>query len=306
MRKLYLSLAIFSHFMINTMAQEASPLYDNIPNSKAAPNEEVSEKKNGQLSLSKISIPSIYYFPAPEKISNGAAVIVFPGGGYRTNSLSHEGFDIAKRLNDIGVTAFVVKYRLPDDATMVTKEIGPLQDAQQAIKLVRENASTYHIDPARIGIMGFSAGGHLASTLGTHCKEAKITNEKNVSLRPSFMILVYPVISFQEEIAHKGSREALLGKGPSPDKIQLYSNELQITKDTPPTFLIHASDDDVVVAANSVRFYENLLDQEVPAELHIYQRGGHGFGLFNKTTTDDWFERCKNWMQANQWLTLKK
>lgn len=307
MRKIYLTLAILLHISINTMAQDASPLYsDKIPNRKEAPDQEVTEKKNGQLSLSKISIPSIYYFEAPEKISTGATVIVFPGGGYRTNSLSHEGFDIAKKLNEIGVAAFVIKYRLPDDATMLSKEIGPLQDAQQAIKLVREKASTYHLDPERIGIMGFSAGGHLASTLGTHFKEAKIANDKNVSLRPSFMILVYPVISFQDDICHKGSRESLLGKEPAADKVQLYSNELQITNETPPTFLVHASDDDVVVSANSIKFYENLLDHHVPAELHIYQRGGHGFGLHNKTTKDDWFERCKNWMDANQWLSAKK
>jgi acetyl esterase/lipase len=302
MQKIYFTLAL-TFFMINAMAQESFPLYpDNIPNRKVTPNEEVSQQKNGNISLSKISIPSIYHFPAAEKVSTGTAVIIFPGGGYGTNSLSHEGFDIAKKLNEIGVTAFVIKYRLPSDAIMETKEIGPLQDAQQAIKLVREKSTSYRIDPERIGIMGFSAGGHLASTLGTHYKEAHITNEKNTSLRPSFMILLYPVISFQNEICHKGSRENLLGKEPTAEKIQLYSNELQIATDTPPAFLVHASDDDVVVPANSIRFYEKLLEHRVSAELHIYQQGGHGFGLSNKTTRDEWFERCKNWMQANQWL----
>ena len=136
---------------------------------------------------------------------------------------------------------------------------------------VREKAATYKIDAHRIGVLGFSAGGHLASTLGTHYKESKIPNEKKTNLRPDFMILIYPVISFQNDIGHRGSRDQLLGKNPTPQKIDLYSNELQITAETPPTFLIHASDDDVVVPANSVRFYENLLKHHVQAELHIYQ-----------------------------------
>jgi acetyl esterase/lipase len=181
-----------------------------------------------------------------------------------------------------------------------------LQDAQQAIKLVREGAALYKISPNRIGIMGFSAGGHLASTAGTHFKTITISNEKKTNLRPDFMILGYPVVSFQDDIGHRGSRDRLIGKSPSKEKIELYSNELQVTTDTPPTFLIHATDDDVVLPANSIRFYESLLKNNVPAELHIYEHGGHGFGLNNKTTKDDWFDICKNWMDANGWLTPKK
>jgi acetyl esterase/lipase len=302
MNKLSLTLALL--FSITTlMAQDTFPLYaDKIPNSKPTANEEFSEQRDGPTFLRKISIPTIQYFPAPEKIATGAAVIIFPGGGYRGNAIRHEGIDVAKRFNEMGVTAFVVKYRLPDDATMVNKEIGPLQDAQQAIKIVREKAAQYKIDVNRIGIMGFSAGGHLASTLGTHFKDAKISNEKNTSLRPDFMILVYPVISFQDDICHKGSRENLIGKQPSKENIALYSNELQVTAETPPTFLIHASDDDVVAPANSIKFYENLIQHNVKAELHVYQAGGHGFGLHNKTTPDDWFGRCKSWLESNRWL----
>ena len=177
-----------------------------------------------------------------------------------------------------------------------------LQDAQQAIRIVRERQQLIISILMRIGVLGFSAGGHLASTLGTHYKESKVSNEKKTSLRPDFMILIYPVISFQNDIGHRGSRDQLLGKNPTPQKIDLYSNELQITAETPPTFLVHASDDDVVVPANSVRFYENLLKHNVQAELHIYQRGGHGFGLNNKTTKDEWFLSCKNWMDSNGWL----
>ena len=304
MQKCYLGLLIILFFMNRHLtAQDISPLYpDIIPNSKKAVNEENAEHRDGLTSIRKISIPTMQYFPASGKNVTGSALIIFPGGGYQSNSYTHEGENVAKKFNEIGVAAFVVKYRIPDDRIMPDKEIGPLQDAQQAIKTVREKAALYKINPEQVGILGFSAGGHLASTAGTHFKELKIPNEKNVNLRPNFMILIYPVISFQDDICHKGSREQLLGKTPTSQKIDLYSNELQITAETPPTFLVHASDDAVVVPANSVRFYENLLKKNVKAELHIYQNGGHGFGLYNPTTKDDWFLSCKNWMDSNGWL----
>jgi acetyl esterase/lipase len=188
---------------------------------------------------------------------------------------------------------------------MLNKEIGPLQDAQQAIKTVRMRAKEWNIDTNRIGIMGFSAGGHLASTAGTHFTTAVIDNKENINLRPNFMILIYPVISFQDSIGHIGSRERIIGKRPAKDKIDLYSNELQVNEKTPPTFIVHASDDDGVNPNNSVVFYQSLIKYKVPAELHIYQNGGHGFGMNNKTTNDKWMERCKNWMIANGWLTRK-
>ncbi|WP_276374192.1 alpha/beta hydrolase [Chryseolinea sp. H1M3-3] len=306
MLKISLTLPLILLLMNTIFAQDTFPLYkDKIPNSKSTANEEKTEERNGMTIVSKISVPTIRYYPASEKTSTGAAVIIFPGGGYSINAVRHEGYDIAKRFNEVGITAFVVKYRIPEDETMVEKEIGPLQDAQQAIKMVRENAAAYKIDPQRIGVMGFSAGGHLASTIGTHYSELKIENPKNTILRPDFMILIYPVISFQDDIGHRGSRDRLLGKNPTKEKIDFYSNELQITNETPPTFLVHASDDSAVLSINSVRFYENLLKHKVPAELHIYQAGQHGFGLNNKTTKDDWFQRCINWMESNGWLTKK-
>lgn len=306
-----LKLSIFLFCVIVSMnklfAQETSPLYlDKIPNSKQAANEEKSEERNGITIVSKISEPTLSYFPAPGQDQTASAVIIFPGGGYAINALSHEGLDVARKFNEIGISAFVVKYRIPDDRTMLNKEIGPLQDAQQAIKVAREQASKYKIDPERIGIMGFSAGGHLASTAGTHFKETHISNEKNTSLRPNFMILIYPVISFQDDIGHRGSRNNLLGNDPSKEKVNLYSNELQVTKETPPSFLVHASDDKTVAVANSIKFYESLVKQNIPAEMHIYQEGGHGFGLNNPTTEDDWFLTCKHWLKANGWLNEKK
>ncbi|HEX6227079.1 MAG TPA: alpha/beta hydrolase [Chryseolinea sp.] len=293
--------------MNNKLIAQPRPLYpDLIPNSKKTANEEHVEGGDGPTMIKKISLPTIQYFAPSVPNATGSAVIIFPGGGYSSNAITHEGTDIAKKFNEIGVAAFVVKYRIPDDKTMPDKEIGPLQDAQQAIKVVREKAADYNISPQQIGIMGFSAGGHLASTAGTHFKESKIPNEKKTNLRPDFMILVYPVISFQDDIAHQGSRSQLLGKSPSPQKKEIYSNELQITPETPPTFLVHASDDEVVVPANSIRFYENLLKNNVKAELHIYQGGGHGFGLNNETTNDEWFLSCRNWMETNGWLSMSK
>jgi acetyl esterase/lipase len=286
-------------------AQEIFPLYpDKIPNSKPAPNDEKKEESDGITIVRKISVPTLEYFPAGSQERN-AAVIIFPGGGYAINAIQHEGYDVARKFNEVGVTAFVVKYRIPDDKTMVNKTIGPLQDAQQAIKTVREQADKFKIDPKRIGIMGFSAGGHLASTAGTHYKDAQIANDKKINLRPDFMILIYPVISFQSDIGHRGSRNNLLGDDPTPEEVNLYSNELQITKDTPPSFLVHAGDDKVVPVGNSIKFYENLLEHDVPAELHIYQEGGHGFGLKNPTTPEDWFMTCKHWLEANDWLKGK-
>jgi acetyl esterase/lipase len=231
-----------------------------------------------------------------------SAVIVIPGGGYFITASGHEGSDIAKSFNEVGITAIVIKYRMPSDRTMINKEIGPLQDAQQAMLITRENADKWGIDPTKIGIIGFSAGGHLVSTLGTHFSESLIPNPKNTSLRPDFLILGYPVISFQDSLTHMGSRDNLIGKNPTKEKKDFYSNELQVTKNTPPSFLFHASDDDGVKVMNSVLFYQALLSNGVKSEMHIYQNGGHGFGLINKTTNDRWMESCRNWMRHNGWL----
>jgi acetyl esterase/lipase len=150
--------------------------------------------------------------------------------------------------------------------------------------------------------MGFSAGGHLACTVGTHFKKAVIPNPKGTSVRPDFMVLIYPVISFKDSIGHLGSREQLVGKKPSAQKILEYSNEMQVTAATPPTFLVHASDDDAVKAENSIVFYQALTAHGIPAELHIYQQSKHGFGLNLKNTKEQWMERCQNWLQVNGWL----
>ena len=284
-------------FMNPAQGQEIIPLYQNgIPNSRPGPNKEKQEvRDNGMVIVSAISIPTMMVF-LPEKASeNRTAVVIFPGGGYHINAIKHEGLDIAKELNAWGIAAFVVKYRIPEDARMNNKEIGPLQDAQQAISIVRKNAGRWKIDDTKIGVMGFSAGGHLASTAATHYKRSLI-EDTNINLRPDFLILGYPVISFTDSIGHTGSRNNLLGESPSAQKIGEYSNEFHVTPETPPTFIIHAGDDQGVLPANSIAFYERLLKNKVPAELHIYERGGHGFGIDNPTTEERWMNSLKNWL----------
>jgi acetyl esterase/lipase len=296
---------IYAFFMMTSFSQTIIPLYkDSIPNSKPSPNAESStyEGENKILIVHNVSRPSLTVFLPPKEKASGTAVIICPGGGYSILAASHEGYDVAKKLNEMGVAAFVLKYRIPDDKTMLNKEIGPLQDAQRAIQMIREKAGEWNINPSRIGIMGFSAGGHLASTAGTHFDKAVIENKNKTNLRPDFMILIYPVISFTDSIGHIGSRDNLLGKNPSAEKIKEYSNELQITSNTPPAFLVHAGNDDVVKMQNSIDFYEAEQKNKIPAELHIYPKGGHGFGMNNLTTKDQWMERLKNWLDLNGWL----
>lgn len=297
MKKLLLPILLL--FTITTFAQEAEiKLYPDggIPNSKPAPPTYVESIVNN--SGSKIITPTITpYLPEKGK-ATGTAIIICPGGGYVHLSMLNEGSSIAKRFASIGVTAFVLKYRLPSDVIMVDKTIGPLQDAQRAIQMVRERAAEWGINPAKVGIIGFSAGGHLASTAGTHFNKVVIDNKNNTSVRPDFMMLLYPVITFGD-LAHKGSEYALIGRDAPQALVDLYSNEKQVTPTTPPTFIVQAEDDRTVPVQNSLMFYEALLANHVKAEMHIYQAGGHGFGLNNRTTKDDWFERGVNFLTQN-------
>jgi len=282
-------------------AQDILKLYPGkIPNEIPGPDNE-SRSEDNIVRISNISIPTLaVYLPSKEK-ANGIAVVICPGGGYGINAIKHEGTDVAEQLVKAGIAAFVLKYRLPSDKIMKDKSIGPLQDAQQAIKTVRLRAKEWNIDPARIGIAGFSAGGHLASTAGTHFQSVLIDNPENVSVRPDFMILLYPVISFQDDIGHKGSRTNLLGASPSKEMIDRFSNELQVTRETPPAFIVHAGDDKSVIVENSLRFYEVLNKQGIFSELFVFPKGGHGFGLINPTSPDRWIDRCLDWMKGNGW-----
>lgn len=278
------------------------PLYSGaIPNSIPIENTEKAETSGGILRISNVTVPELWYYPAPKENSNGTCVIICPGGGYRMLAASHEGYDVAKKFNEFGVSAFVLKYRIPNDKAQIDKSIAPLQDAQQAIRVVRNKASEFGINPTKIGIMGFSAGGHLAATAGTHFEKQVGELADNSNVRPDFMLLGYPVISFKD-FGHKGSAEGLLGKNASAEMIELYSNETQVTAKTPPTFLVHAADDKAVPVKNSIVFYEALVKNNVPVEMHLYPKGGHGFGMKNPTHPDLWMERVKNWMESMGWL----
>lgn len=300
--KLFFALFVAVIIKSASYAQPIIDLYNNgpVPNSKPCSQVETYPKSGtGQAGVANVLRPTLQVFLPQVRNAAGASVIICPGGGYARLSIEHEGWEVAKALNAMGVTAFVLKNRLPGDACMEHKETGPLMDVEQAIKYVRDNAATYNIDATKIGIMGFSAGGHLASSLGTHYNEMVITNTNNTLLRPDFMVLLYPVISMKDSITHRGSRDNLIGRTPAPELVHRFSNEEQINAKTPPTFLVHAADDNAVPPANSIMFFEALLKNKVPAEMHIYQNGGHGFGLHNATTKDEWIERLKNWFLRN-------
>lgn len=289
------------------ISQTIVSLYNTVPNSKIASDyrEKSDTGSDGVIRVSNVAAPELVIYKPGLHSENNTSVIICPGGGYGILAYNLEGTEVAKILNSWGVTAIVLKYRLPSDVIMINKSIGPLQDAQRAIQYVREHAKELSIDPGKVGIMGFSAGGHLAATLSTHFDSNYISNPQNTLLRPDFSVLAYPVISLVDTITHSGSRNNLIGKNPSPELIEKFSNELQVNSTTPPAFLVLASDDKAVNPQNSIRYYEALLKANVPAELHIYQNGGHGFGTHNATTKDDWMIRLKYWMVHNHFLQEK-
>lgn len=287
----------FAYAAFTKKAQPEIPLYKIVPNNKPVAEKENFTVRDNVTRIAKVSNPTLTVFK-PAK-PNGKSVIICPGGGYLILAFDKEGTRVAEEFNKWGVTAFVLKYRLPDDSINVERSLAPLQDAQQAIRLVRNNAKEFGVDKNKIGIMGFSAGGHLASTAATHFNfKADASNSDTTSARPDFAILIYPVISFDSTFGHKGSRNNLIGANATKEKTDFYSNELQVTATTPPGFLIHAGDDATVPVENSIRFYQACIKNKVPAELHLYPKGGHGFGMYNKTTDDNWMERLKNWLSS--------
>lgn len=288
-------------------AQEVIPLWpvNGMPNVLAsAQSTTITEKHTtdgGILRISDVVTPTLTVYPAkrqqsqPSGVAAGSAVMVCPGGGYSILAAEHEGSDIARWFADRGIMAFVLKYRLPDARLQQTPHEAPIADAMQGMRLIRQQATRYGIDPSRIGIMGFSAGGHLAATLSTHYDKGTKADEL---AKPNFSILMYPVITFGDK-AHAGSRTKLLGTLASdPTWVDYYSNEKQVSVTTPPTFLVHAMNDKAVPVENSVNYYLACLKQGVPAEMHLYPTGGHGFGLRTKSG-----ESVANWPAALEvWL----
>ena len=277
---------------------QSFPLYGDaaIPNSKPGPDEESSE--NGSW-VKKVSRPVIQvYLPAKTK-ATGASVVIFPGGGYTGLTFDYEGTQQANYFIDHGIAAFVVKYRIPDDRTMLDKSMGPLQDAQQALRFARQHAAEWNLDAARIGAIGFSAGGHVAATLATHFDKSYVDNPDHVDLRPSFLVLVYPVISMDAKLTHRDSRKALLGAAPTESQIRFFSNELHVTRNTPPALLLHAADDRLVDVDNSVVFFEALRRAGVPVETRFFEKGQHGFFLIPR---DRWQSAIMDWLTTSGWL----
>jgi acetyl esterase/lipase len=242
--------------------------------------------------------PVLFVWTPTETPRVPTGIIVVPGGGYGHLAMDHEGKQIAEWLNSLGITAFVLKYRMSSTGH---RHPVPMMDAQRAIRTVRANAKEYNIDPARIGVLGFSAGGHLASTVGTHFANGLPDSDdpiERASSRPDFLVLCYPVISFTADYTHKGSRKNLLGESPAPALVTNLSNEKQVTAKTPPTFIFQTTEDKSVPAENCVAFYLALRKAEVPAEMHIFENGRHGVGLAKDLPgTSKWPELCETWMR---------
>jgi acetyl esterase/lipase len=295
-----LTLLVTLLFPAVTMAQEILPLWpaDAVPNNKPGitlPEKSVTE--GGILRISDVTVPTLTVYKPPKPAASGASVLICPGGGYWILAAGHEGADMAQWFTERGYTAFVLKYRLPDERTQTNPHEVPLKDAQQAMRLIRQRATGLGIDPNRVGVMGFSAGGHLASTLATHSAQGPHTDPQAA---PNFAILLYPVITFGDK-AHAGSRDKLLGTlKTDPAMLDLYSNEKQVTANTPPTFLVHSMNDKGVPVENSLVFYTACRAQNVPAEMHLYPTGGHGYGLRTKPTesVSGWPAALEGWMKG--------
>ncbi len=300
--KFLLTFLIFLGMITSTLAQPFKlELYPKgqIPNYR-----DVGEKEEIDTAdivrIRKVQTPDITVYLPSKKNATGDAVIICPGGGYWILAYDWEGSDIAKFWNSKGVAAIVLKYRLPTSESQIEPHKSPLMDAQRAMRMVRFHAADWNINPERIGIMGFSAGGHLASTLSTHFDAGNPNSEdliEQMSCRPDFSLLIYPVISFTGEYQHSGSRKALVGE--DMELAEYYSNELQVTEDTPPAILIHSGDDKGVTVKNSILYYEALIRNGIPAELHVYPYGGHGYSLaVGKGYLSTWPERCNDWLKS--------
>jgi acetyl esterase/lipase len=303
--KISTCLLVFSLFVQYNYAQDYKeiPLYTGKP--PYTKSVSVGEEKGYDLQVdslvSKVSVPTLSVFiPATIK-PNATSVIICPGGGYHTELIEREGRRVARAFNTQGIVAFVLKYRLPDEQYFTNAFMVPLTDVQRAIQLVREKATEWNINPSAVGIMGFSAGGHLAATAGTHFDSSFLPGTNNGNLRPDFMILINPVMSFSDKTGHAGSRINLVGNNPSKKRIDFFSAEKNVTETTPPAFLAHTADDRVVPLANSLDFFYEMKKKKIACEIHVYAAGDHGF-LKDTPPFSQWFNNCIYWMQSTGWL----
>ena len=301
--KLLLPLLLSVTLLTNSFSQSFEmPLWQkNVPNFQKTDEKEI-RRVSDITSVTSVQDPNITVYLPSKRNSIGKAVVIFPGGGYSGLAYDWEGSDIANWLTSKGIAAIVVKYRLPNSKSAIVRYKSPLLDAKRAIRTVRFNAAKWNINKNQIGIMGFSAGGHLASTLGTHFNddiESKQDSIDAISARPDFMALIYPVITLKTPFTHMGSRNALLGENADPKLVDYFSNELQVKADTPPTFLVHSADDKVVPVENSLQFYAALREKGIYSEMHLYPEGGHGYSLaLNKGYLKNWPDQFYDWVQA--------
>lgn len=309
MNKKHLKIPVILFFIItvsSAFAQDFIPLWqkNKMPNSKGLKLKDSIVNDRAYL----ITNPGMYTFFPSNDDNNGAAVIIFPGGGYTHLTYNLGGFQLAKWLNTIGISAFVVNYRLPNSPDLIQREIGPLQDAERALRIVRSNAGKWGIDKNRIGVMGTSSGGHLASLIGTHNEDVSSINDDldTISFHPNFMILVSPVIDLGS-YAHNGSKISLLGPNPSKELIEKYSTENSVTATTPPCFIADAFNDKTVSPQNSLLFYKALLDKNISTSFHVFPQGGHSIGLSNNPgSTELWKPLCEMWLKEMDFITGKK
>ena len=297
-----LFLIVLLNCSLNTNAQEFIPLWpeSKMPNSKGLKVEEIIENER----ITQVDVPGIYTFFPPKEENKSCAVIICPSGGYDHLTYISGGFQLAKWFNTIGVTAFVLKYRLPTSPDLIEPDKAPLQDVQRSMRIIRANAPKWGIQQNKIGVMGTSAGGHLASTLATHCEDVSAICDSldKISFHPDFLILVSPVTSMGT-YTHAGSRNKLLGANPSKELIEKYSNESHVTPETPPSFIVHAANDKSVNPRNSIMFFEALIEHNVSACLHIFPQGAHSISLHNNPgSTKLWPSLCEMWLKETGFI----
>ncbi len=290
----------------STKAQEFISLWpkNKMPDSKGLP---ITDSLARQRAF-RVANPGMYAFFPSQDDNCGAAVVIYPGGGYTHITLNLGGFQLAKWFNTLGVSAFVVEYRLPNSPDVNVSQLAPLQDGQRALQLVRANAVTWGINPDKIGVMGASAGGHLASWVGTATSDITTLRDEVAanSYHPDFMILVSPVIDMGK-FAHKGSRESLLGKNPSEDLIEKYATQNNVTAQTPPCFIADAFNDKTVPPENSLLFYQALLNKNVSTSFHVFPQGDHAININNNPgSTSLWKQLCSEWLKEMGFISFKK
>lgn len=296
MKKILFSL-LFIQLSLIIQAQDFYPLWQN-GNKPNYNGKKVTDSLFNER-IWRVATPGIYAFVVPKAENKGTAVLIIPGGGYERLSYLYNGFNLAKWYNSIGVNVFVLIHRLPHQADLINKQIAPVQDAQRAMKLIRSKAAEWNILADKVGVMGSSAGGHVASSLGTHIKDESLVNDTidKYNYRPDFMVLLSPVITMGK-LAHPGSKKNFLGADTTAANVELFSNELQVTTFTPPAFIVHALNDSTVKVQNSLMFYEALIKNKINASIHIFPQGGHGIRLDdNPGSTDLWMNLLELWLK---------